>query len=1311
VSAFRTQLALALALGVVAAAPAARAQDGTDAGAPRVEGEGAGASGDAAHAGTSLVAPWAGASDVPLPSFLDTTDRRIRDDRPPPTPEQVRALREMEAEVARFTKSGASYREAIRSVLRREYLQRRREREQGYARQIREEERLLNEARERAIRLFERFIRRYPDDPTYTPDAMFRLGELYYERSAIAFQDASLAGDTPEEGHPDFTPTINLYRELVRRFPNYRRIDGVYYLIGYCLHEMGEMAEARLAWLNLVCANRYRYIGQASEAASARGEDDGSAAQPQSALGLSSPALALDPTPQSAEHEPFIDPYPDCQPVMEGAEFVSETWLRIGEYHFDFDYEPHALDRAISAYTRVLADPNDRNYNLALYKVAWAYYRASRYPEAIERFSQLIDWSDREYERTGRAGTELRAEAIQYLGITFAYDDWNEDQIEDPLQGLPTGFQRIQDPRLLPQDRPWTVEVYYQLGQIYFDEDRYPQAIEVWEYAIRRWPLHHRVPEIINLIARAHERQGQAERAVSRRAALADYGPGSDWWEANLDRPREQRRAEQLAEASLINAALRHHTEARRLRQLAVANRDLDLLQRAIAEYNAAAEGYRQYIRRYPNSPEAYDLQYNLADALFWSEQYEDAAREYAGVRDSNLDDRYLSESARRVVESLHRLLQRAQERGEVEVRTSPPEVDPGPPPRVRPVEMPQLVQRLAQAREIYVARVSEAQDRERVRAAYDYNNTLLLYNYGFWDHARERFRRIYLERCRGPLASEEGQVAWNSLYNMAVQLGDTAEVERLARDLQDRQCTFSPDQSAPTRVNCQDERNREHPQCVSQVALTNIRFSRALELYNRARGDLPREQLCPERPSAEQVQLFERSATEMVNAVNDEPNHAEAPRALIQAAVALECTSRYESASRLYQRVVDEVGPRRADSPEAQAQLDTILATAYFRLAYTANRFFDYDRAIENYRILADSPRFQRSQAEGMAEIRTDALVNAARILEYQQDYTRAAEYYRRIATTPGASAEDQRQAAYRAAEMSFRRRDWDAAIRDMQAFIQRYRSDRAAGELLVNATWRIAQARRELRQTREYRAALQEVVDTFARTGLARGSLPAEYAAQARFELVDPSIQEFEGFAIQPGRPATLQAYIQTVTQQIQDGSRRAQTLVDGYRPVLDYGRPTWTIAAFVRQGRVYEVLARAVLNTPFVMPQDLERRARGARQEVREELRIQVEDRIRQALDQQVRPIECFAIERYALAARAARRASMDNEYTRLAIDRLQAYGDERIAECLAAAQQRDPSFEAYTPGEFARARAGRTLPLPSDISPPPLATEDE
>ena len=136
--------------------------------------------------------PWDDVSDVTAPSFLDTTDPRRGDERPPPLPEQVQALEEMEAEVARFASAGGTYRGTVVSLVRREYLRQRRGRDQWFARQIRVEEGLTNEARERAIALFERFIRRYPNDAEYTPDAMFRLGELYFERSAVGVPGASM---------------------------------------------------------------------------------------------------------------------------------------------------------------------------------------------------------------------------------------------------------------------------------------------------------------------------------------------------------------------------------------------------------------------------------------------------------------------------------------------------------------------------------------------------------------------------------------------------------------------------------------------------------------------------------------------------------------------------------------------------------------------------------------------------------------------------------------------------------------------------------------------------------------------------------------------------------------------------------------------------------------------------------------------------------------------------------------------------------------------------------------------------------------
>jgi hypothetical protein len=105
------------------------------------------------------------------------------------------------------------------------------------------------------------------------------------------------------------------------------------------------------------------------------------------------------------------------------------------------------------------------------------------------------------------------------------------------------------------------------------------------------------------------------------------------------------------------------------------------------------------------------------------------------------------------------------------------------------------------------------------------------------------------------------------------------------------------------------------------------------------------------------------------------------------------------------------------------------------------------------------------------------------------------------------------------------------------------------------------------------------------------------------------------------------------------------------------------------------------------------------------------LQFQDQVRQVLEEQIRPVECFAVARYALAARAARAGAIDNEFTRTAVARLQSYGDERIAECIAQQQAQDASFGAYTPGEFQRARPGQTLPMDPGLAAPALAGADE
>ena len=312
-------------------------------------------------------APWSGATDVTLPTFLQDTGKRVVDERPGPTPQQIEALRQMQAEVDGFMRSGNIYQNTVGSLVRREYLRQRRARSRWFSEQVLQEEQLLNEAREGAIRLFEKFIAAYPNSEEDTPDAMFRLGELYFERSAIAFQtlydEAQVAQDAGDETagdnlpiSADFTPTIELYKKLVKAFPQYQRVDGVYYLIGYCLNEMGRAEEALAAWLALVCANKYTYDPNWAAPPPAPGEE----------FEEKYPALLLDGRPLgSTIGGVFVDQYRGCRPVAEDARFVSETWFRIGEYHFDDYTGENAIDLSIGAYNQILKDVEDRNYNLA----------------------------------------------------------------------------------------------------------------------------------------------------------------------------------------------------------------------------------------------------------------------------------------------------------------------------------------------------------------------------------------------------------------------------------------------------------------------------------------------------------------------------------------------------------------------------------------------------------------------------------------------------------------------------------------------------------------------------------------------------------------------------------------------------------------------------------------------------------------------------------------------------------------------------------------------------------------------------------
>lgn len=191
------------------------------------------------------------------------------------------------------------------------------------------------------------------DDSPEAPDLLFRLAELNWEESRYWFFEANRqedkalrcddAGDkacaaAARGEQKDFLgkrdefqgKAILRYKELVKRFPDYKRVDEVLFFLGHNYWEAGKDKEALAAYKTLI--TRF---------------------------------------PKS--------------------KFVPDAWLAFGEWYFNHsDGKRDMLEKALDAYTRAAAFPESRVYGFAVYKQGWCLYNLGRYPDAADKFRATV---------------------------------------------------------------------------------------------------------------------------------------------------------------------------------------------------------------------------------------------------------------------------------------------------------------------------------------------------------------------------------------------------------------------------------------------------------------------------------------------------------------------------------------------------------------------------------------------------------------------------------------------------------------------------------------------------------------------------------------------------------------------------------------------------------------------------------------------------------------------------------------------------------------------------------------------------------
>ncbi len=701
----------------------------------------------------------------------------------------------------------------------------------SYDKKIKTRQAEARKFRAQAVRRYQDFLKLHPDDPAWTPEIMFRLAELHFEtsserlaRAEDAFQKELEAyqlrlekdknAQPPPSPVPEHADAIALYRDVVVGFPRFHLADASLYMMGTLLYEMGEFDQSKQSYLALACLNRY--------------------------------PVPLADGSNIINKEFEKGDYDTCEAYEKDSKYIDESWLRIGEVHYDLD----ELDGALAAYSRVVADPEGELYDEALIRLAWTLYLQRNFADAAKRLDDFVKYADKHKDDDEPGGAiALRDDAIKWLAKTYAEEDWDDDGARDRVWGV----ARLDRDYKSRGKEKHVAEIYAALGDLFAMQTEYAKAIEIWELTLARWPLAPAAPMLqLRVMQGWNALQDKGKATLARDKLATNYLRGTKWFYANESDPDVVEGALKLAEEALVHTAIDHHAHAQTLRAAGDP--------KAAGEYAIAAKAYEAYLERFPDTPSSYEYRYNFAESLFYSEQYLKAAEQYSQVRDSNLDNRLQEDAAGGAVSAYEAYVEQEKTAGRLVVPKMPKKDDPG--PFDKPLEIPTVMLALRDAYDRFVAtRPDSDQSPSMMYLAGEVSQ-----RYHHWDDADARFAAVIEAHCDENVAINASTARLDS----RIVRQDLAGAKKLADELATKGC---------------GEGDEAKKFAGDLKTLGNaVRFQEATILYEAGE--------------------FEAAADRYVALVDQAPDDPNADRALNNAAVAYENIGRFGSASQTYKRI-----------------------------------------------------------------------------------------------------------------------------------------------------------------------------------------------------------------------------------------------------------------------------------------------------------------------------------------------------------------------------------------------------------------------
>ncbi|TXD38920.1 tetratricopeptide repeat protein [Lujinxingia vulgaris] len=560
--------------------------------------------------------------------------------------------------------------------------------------------------------------------------------------------------------------------------------------------------------------------------------------------------------------------------------YLPDAYLALGEFFFD----QQQAGVAKMNYEKVLGYEEYRNYDYALYKLAWSHFNNGEHRESADTFKRVIARAD------SAAWNFLQTQASNDLMLALAEID--------------NGWIEARDYFTEIRDIEYTYEQIDRMAGYLELQGKDADALAAYEWFLEERPNDPSVPDWMDAIVRSLRRTNFEAYEERVQRYVAYLNPEGTWFRNNTEEERAISNANLLVEGNLARLANHYHRQAQR-----GGTRE---------DYVTAADYYQQFIDRFPEHPASFDMTFFLGEIYLYNlEDYERAAQQYQLVVDLYKNDNVPEEAKPEEVEALVRdaayavvssynelvkqhhpdsiLVEMAARAGENPEPTSQrmdSAANAGETPPIPRTDLLKYEEGFVQASDQF----SEMYPTEDVTPTVDYVAAEVYKSRGQYDKCVPRYESIIENAPRHTYASYAG----NSLLEANYRLQRWDEVEKWARHLLENEIFDVTPRDSLTQ------------------AIAYAINEKAIDLKEEDKVD--------------------EAATEMLRLAGEFPDSEFAPGAVFNAAAIYEGGNEVNRAVELYQRVIDTY-PESEQAPNAlyvlglifESRADLSQAATYF--------------------------------------------------------------------------------------------------------------------------------------------------------------------------------------------------------------------------------------------------------------------------------------------------------------------------------------------------------------------------------------------